>query len=166
MSIRRRFNIWLINKLRPFKHNKLKSKLFNRIPGCSIGKNSILVGPIFINGCNVNIGSNVHIGHDFKCEGNGQIAIGDCCDVGPNVTLLTGSHEIGNKNRRAGRGQTLSITIFEGCWIGANSIILGKVNSLFIGPSSVVGCASNVVKNVERDSVVAGNPATIIKKVF
>ena len=166
MAFRRRLNLWLINKIRPLKHARFKAWLFNRIPGCRIGNNSIIVGPIHLTGCSVIIGDNTFIGHDLKCEGNGNIEIGNNCDIAPNVVLLTGSHEIGDKSRRAGLGKTLSIKICDGSWIGANSVILGKENSgLFIGPSSVVGCMSNVIKSVKPNCLVAGNPSAIIKEL-
>ena len=159
----KRFLLWFINHLQPFKWNKLKAFLFNRIPGCSIGKNSIIVGPLFLNGCTLNIGDNSHIGRNLSCEGNGKIFIGNNCDLGPNITMLTGSHIIGGSDRRAGEGQTLSINIEDGCWLGANSVFLGKKETLKVGPSSVVGCASNVVGHVKQNVLVAGNPAKIIK---
>ena len=166
MSIRKRFNLWLINKMRPFKYTKLKIKLFNKIPGCHIGNNSVIVGPIYLTGCTLIIGDNTYIGHDLKCEGNGKIEIGSNCDVAPNVTFLTGTHQIGDNSRRGGKGRTLGIKIFDGCWIGANSVILGKEKEgLLIGPSSVVGCMSNVINNIEPNVVVGGNPAKIIKRI-
>ena len=67
---------------------------------------------------------------------------------------------------RGGKGKTLQIRIFDGCWVGANSVFLGKVNhGLEVGPSSVIGCMSNVIKNVEPNVIVAGNPAKIIKRI-
>lgn len=164
-GFKKRFNLWFINKLRPFKHTKLKARLFNRIPGCHIGKSSTIVGPIFITGCSVTIGDNVHIGHDFRCEGNGFVDIGNNCDVAPNVTFLTGSHDIGDMHRRAGKGKTLKIRVLDGCWIGANSVILGKEETLSIGPSSVIGCASNVIRDVDSNVLVAGNPTKVIRKI-
>lgn len=164
-GFKKRFYLWRINRMRPFKHSKLKAKLFNRIPGCSIGNNSIIVGPIHLTGCTLKIGDNVHVGHDLRCEGNGFIEIGNNCDIAPNVTLLTGSHEIGDSTRRAGKGKTLSINIKDGCWIGANSVVLGITDTLTIGPSSIVGCMSNVIKPVKENVMVGGNPAKIIKEI-
>ena len=164
-GLKKRYYLWRINRLRPFKHTHLKSKLFNKIPGCSIGKNSTIVGPIYLNGTSLTIGDDCFIGHDLKCEGNGSIQIGNRCDIAPNVTFLTGSHEIGNKERRAGFGKTLKIIIADSCWIGANTIILGKEDGLVVNESSVVGCASNVLNNVESSTLVAGNPARLIKKL-
>lgn len=45
-------------------------------------------------------------------------------------------------------------------WIGAGAIILAGVS---IGDNSVIGAGSVVTKNVEADTVVAGNPAREIR---
>ena len=52
------------------------------------------------------------------------------------------------------------ITIENNCWIGEKSIILQGVT---IGQWSIVGAGSVVTKNVPPFSIVAGNPAKIIK---
>ena len=48
------------------------------------------------------------------------------------------------------------IVIKDNCFVGMNSIILPSVT---IGPNSIVAAGSIVTKNVEPDTVVAGNPA-------
>ncbi len=52
------------------------------------------------------------------------------------------------------------IIVEEGAWIGANSIITAGVK---IGKHSIIGGGSVVTRNVPPFSVVAGNPAKIIK---
>lgn len=54
-----------------------------------------------------------------------------------------------------------SIVVEENAWIGGNAIILPGVT---IGKGAVVGAGSIVTKNVPSWTVVAGNPAKIIKK--
>lgn len=163
MAIRRKLFIKIINSLTPFKYNRFKSWLFNKIPGCSIGKDSIIVGPIYITGCNVSIGAKTFIGRDLNCDGNGNIKICDNVDVAPHVCFLTGSHEIGDKNRRAGKGITGDIRVGNGVWIGANSTLLTKNGLLEVGDGSIVGCCSNVICNVKENSLVGGNPAKVKK---
>ncbi len=53
------------------------------------------------------------------------------------------------------------ITIADECWIGANCVITAGVN---IGKHSVVAGGSVVVKDVPAYSIVAGNPARVIKQ--
>lgn len=54
------------------------------------------------------------------------------------------------------------ITICEGAWIGAHSIILKGVT---IGKRSVVGAGSVVTHDIPDDEVWAGNPARFIRKL-
>ncbi|MGU3432746.1 acyltransferase [Actinomycetes bacterium M1A6_2h] len=58
------------------------------------------------------------------------------------------------------RGLYLDTEIGENCFIGGNSIILPGVK---IGNGCVVGAGSVVVRDVESGSIVAGNPAKVIK---
>ncbi|MFY0255816.1 acyltransferase [Chitinophaga sp. 30R24] len=53
------------------------------------------------------------------------------------------------------------IQIDDDCWIGANSVITAGVH---IGKHSVVAGGSVVTKNVPPYSVVAGNPAKVIRR--
>jgi acetyltransferase-like isoleucine patch superfamily enzyme len=54
------------------------------------------------------------------------------------------------------------IVLKRNCWIGANSVILSGVT---VGVNSVVAAGSVVTKDVPDDTVVAGVPARVIKKV-
>lgn len=56
------------------------------------------------------------------------------------------------------------LTIEDDVWIGHNAIVLPSVN--FIGRGAIIGAGSVVTKNVERYSVVAGNPAKQLRKRF
>ena len=54
------------------------------------------------------------------------------------------------------------VKIQHGAWIGARSIILKGVS---IGPGAVVGMGSVVTRDVPARTVVAGNPAKIIREI-
>lgn len=55
------------------------------------------------------------------------------------------------------------ITIDKGAWLGARAIILKGVN---IGEGAIVGAGSVVTKDVPDWTVVAGNPARIVRKIL
>lgn len=55
-----------------------------------------------------------------------------------------------------------SVILKNGCWIGANSIILPGVS---IGVNSVVGAGSIVTKSIPDNVVAVGSPARILKKL-
>ncbi|WP_017305371.1 acyltransferase [Spirulina subsalsa] len=56
-------------------------------------------------------------------------------------------------------GQLRRVVISDDCWIGANAIILND-----LGTGSIVGAGAVVTKPVEPYTIVAGNPATVIRR--
>jgi acetyltransferase-like isoleucine patch superfamily enzyme len=56
------------------------------------------------------------------------------------------------------------ILIEEGCWIGFGTIIVCEQGELIIGKNSVVGANSVVTRSIPPYSVVAGDPAIIVKQ--
>lgn len=86
------------------------------------------------------------------------ISIGDRCDIGPFVRILTGGHEIGSRARRAGRGTAKPVTVGDGCWIGANTLILGGVT---IGAGTIVAAGSVVAGDLPDNCLAAGVPAKV-----
>lgn len=53
-------------------------------------------------------------------------------------------------------------TIGNNVIIGANATIIGGIS---IGDNSIIGAGAVVVKDVQQNTIVAGNPAKIIRKV-
>lgn len=137
-----------------------KRKLLNAA-GCKIGEGTKVVGPIFNTG-RLDIGCNCWIGANFVVHGNGAVTLGDNIDVGPDVTFLTGTHQIGSSKRRAGEGYNCDITIGTGCWLGGKSTF---VNSIQIGEGSVVAAGALVCKTITSNSLVGGVPAKVIKEL-
>lgn len=140
---------------------EIKWFLLNQCEGISIGKNNKVVAPIYIPiYSNLEIGDNTWVGKNFSLEGNGTVIIGNQCDLGPDVTCVTGSHRIGSKDRRAGVGYNGTVDIGDGTWIGTKAVLL--VNNR-IGKGCVVGAASVVTKDIEDNGVYAGCPAKLIR---
>lgn len=111
----------------------------------------------------IEIGSNTWIGpncHIYTAEDKG-VHIGSNCDIAPEVTFICGSHELGNKERRAGKGIAHSIAVGDGTWICAKSTILCDK----IAESSIIGACSVVLNDVPPGVLFAGNPA-IEKKQY
>jgi maltose O-acetyltransferase len=110
------------------------------------------------------IGSNVFFNNSctFLCE-NSSINIGDDCLIGPCCEFLDSNfHPLAPLERRAGTHTAKSITLENNVFLGANVIILKGVT---IGENSVVGANSVVINDVPKNTIVAGNPAKIIKSL-
>lgn len=137
-----------------------KRKLLNSL-GYHIGEETKVVGPLFCT-AQLTVGERCWIGKNLHIHGNGIVTIGDNCDVAPEVVFITGGHEIGAHDRRAGKGISYSIHIGNGTWVGARSTILRDIT---IGAGCVIASCSCVVKNVEDDLLVAGTPARTIRRL-
>jgi maltose O-acetyltransferase len=89
----------------------------------------------------------------------GHIRIGNDVTLGPNVTIL--AHDASTK-RALGMVRIAKVSIGDRVFIGAGSIILPGVS---IGNDAIIGAGSVVSRDVPDDSLVTGNPATIIGSV-
>lgn len=84
--------------------------------------------------------------------------------VGPNCSFFSGTHPLDPHIRNGTRGPETGkpITIGEDCWLGGNVIVLPGIT---IGKGSTVGAGSVVTKDVEPYTLVAGNPARVLRKI-
>lgn len=138
-----------------------KRRILNAI-GFDLGEGTKVVGPLFCTGMLIT-GKNCWIGRNLTIHGDGQVIIGSCCDLGPDVTILTGGHTIGGPERRAGKGQTCPVRIGDGCWIGARSTLLGGTT---LGTGSVIGACACVTKDVPANTLFCGVPARQIRVLY
>lgn len=106
------------------------------------------------------IGDNVDMNHNVEIRS--ETIIGNNVGIGPNTVLISDTHELGNEKKRAGKPVSKKIVIEDGCWIGANVIILGGVT---IGAGSVIAAGSVVATNVRPNSLVSGDRAKEIREL-
>ena len=139
-----------------------------------IGDRSIFEGRIMAdrNGASVIIGKNTFVGGStFVCAD--RIEVGDDVLISWGCTIVDhNSHAIDWSQRSndvnnwyEGRKdwthvKIRPIKICDRVWIGFNAIILSGVT---IGEDAVIGCGSVVTKDVAPHTIVAGNPARIIR---
>lgn len=93
----------------------------------------------------------------------GPVTIGNDVMLAQNIVIsgLNHGYEDITKSIRAHQTITKPIFIDDEAWIGANSVITSGVS---IGKHSVVAAGSIVTKNVPPYTIVAGNPARILKQ--
>ena len=135
-----------------------------------LNENVTLAGPItFHYGRHTKIGKNTFINFNFTCQDDAEVTIGECCDFGPNVTIVTPMHPLLLSERRKlmcpdGVARRLCyaepVRIGNGCWICANATILPGVT---IGDGCVIGAGSVVSKSIPANSLAAGNPCRVIR---
>lgn len=127
----------------------------------------------FMKGAHLRIGKDAHfsVGHDSSFASNTNIcchksiSIGAYSHFGWDVTCLdTDFHKIWDIYAKRYMNTTQKITIGEYCWIGAKSMIL-KGTKL---PDHTTVSAGSIVKGhfTERNTIVSGNPATIVAEGY
>jgi len=140
-------------------------RLALRIAGINICSDVKINGHTWFYGPgNVIIGDRTWIGPGcrFYSTFGATIKIGADCDIGPEVSFITGSHDFGSSMRRAGQGYARDIIIGDGTWIGARVTVLCDVT---IGAGSFVAAGGVVNTNLPSNSLAAGIPAKV-KRIF
>jgi UDP-2-acetamido-3-amino-2,3-dideoxy-glucuronate N-acetyltransferase len=131
--------------------------------GCIIDDNT-KVGAFVEIQKNVTIGKNCKISsHSFLCEG---VKIEDNVFIGHGVMFI--NDQFPRATKSDGSQQTdqdwvvVKTVVRKGASIGSNATILCGVE---IGENALIGAGAVVTKNVEANTVVAGNPARLLKKI-
>lgn len=134
--------------------------LFSELIGKPVDEGFMLFPPFTTDcGKNINLGKNVFINSGCRFQDQGGIFIGDDVLVGHNVIIATLNHGFKPENRAD--LIPAPVRIGNKAWIGSGSIILPGIT---IGENAVVAAGSVVAKDVPANTVVAGNPARILRE--
>ena len=133
-------------------------KLFLRHSRVSYGQ-YIWVGRSFrlVSKGKLRLGNRCAIGAYSRIENGGPIEIGDDFLGASGLTLVSGAHDNSSLQPASGR-----ITIGDRVWCGVNVTILTNVT---IGDDVIVGAGSVVTKDIPSNSIAAGVPAKVIKRL-
>jgi len=117
--------------------------------------------------CGFEVGQDVYIAQDliiasFISDRSCHLIIKDRVSISPRVTLLLSSDANWSKLMDTREVIAGTVTLEEDCWIGAGAIIYPNI---IIGARSIVGAGAVVTKNFPPDTVVAGVPAKVIRKL-
>lgn len=106
---------------------------------------------------NLEIGANTTLGPKVDCYNQGKISIGAHTVISQKSYLCASSHEYTKSDFPL---VLKPITIGCGVWVAAGAFVGPGV---IIGDAAVIAARAVVVKNVEGNSIVGGNPAKFIK---
>ncbi|MGW3624375.1 sugar O-acetyltransferase [Streptomyces sp. NPDC000880] len=108
----------------------------------------------------ISIGDRTFINFNAVFLDAAPITVGSDVQIGPNVQLLTPTHELDTERRRAGWEKASPITIGDNVWLGGGVIVCPGVT---IGENTVVGAGSVVTKDLPAGVLAVGNPARVIR---
>ena len=107
---------------------------------------------------NLEMGANSSLGPNVDCYNQGRISIGANTVISQKTYLCASTHDYTKKDFPL---ILKPIKIGNGVWIAADAFVGPGVT---IGSDVVIAARSVVIKNVEENSILGGNPATFIKQ--
>ncbi|MHA5054381.1 sugar O-acetyltransferase [Streptomyces sp. SD15] len=128
----------------------------------SVGEGVDVRPPLYVDyGTNITIGARTFVNYNLTALDVARITIGEDCQIGPNVQLLTPTHPVEPEPRRDKLEAARPITIGDNVWLGGGAIVCPGVT---IGDNAVIGAGAVVTKDVPANVVAVGNPARPVRK--
>jgi acetyltransferase-like isoleucine patch superfamily enzyme len=146
--------------LPPRTGGELRARLL-RLAGFAIGAGTRVEGDLKVSGpwgvlSRLRVGQDCNIGAECVLDLSEMLVIGDRVTIEPGVMILTSTHELDFPQHRAGKVIVNPVSIGDGAWLRARSIVLPGVK---IGAGAVVEAGAVVNKDVEPNARVGGIPA-------
>lgn len=136
------------------------------------GEGGFIQGPIaFHYGKHTKIGKKFFGNFNLTIQDDAEVTIGDNCNFGPNVTIVTPIHPMLPDERRemlAPNGEkkrfcyAKPVHIGNDCWFGASVTVCPGVT---IGDNCVIGAGSVVTRDIPPNSFAAGVPCRVIREI-
>jgi len=131
-----------------------------RLGGVKIGKLVYGLDRCYFGSRRISIGSGCYVNSGCWFEGAGKIEIEPDCMLGPQVMILTSTHEIDDGGRIARRSRFQPVRIERGSWLGARAMVLPGVT---IGAGAIIAAGAVVTKDCEPGGLYAGVPARRVR---
>ena len=113
-------------------------------------------------GVNIKMGKNVFVNTNCYFMDCADIVIGDNVFIGPFCGFYTDNHPMDFASRNTGLERAQTITVGDNCWFGANVSVMPGVT---IGSGCVIAAGSVVTQDIPDNSMAAGVPAKVMKKI-
>lgn len=113
-------------------------------------------------GYNIEIGENFYMNVNCVILDGAKVTFGDNVFIAPGCGFYTAGHPLDVEQRNKGLEYARPITVGNNVWIGAQACLLPGVT---IGDNCVIGAGSVVTKDIPANSVAAGNPCRVIRKL-
>jgi maltose O-acetyltransferase len=128
-----------------------------------LGEGTVIEPPFACDyGYNIHAGRNLFMNYGCVVLDCAPVRIGDDVQIGPAVQIYTAAHPLDPALRKAGFETARPVHIGDDAWIGGGAILLPGIA---IGKGAVVGAGSVVTRDVPTGTVVAGNPARVLRSV-
>lgn len=128
-----------------------------------VGEGVVVKPPLFVDyGENIRIGARTFVNYNLTALDVAPITIGEDCQFGPGVQLLTPTHPVEPEPRRDKLEAAKPITIGDNVWLGGGVVVCPGVT---IGDNSVIGAGAVVTRDVPANVVAVGNPARVVREI-
>lgn len=139
----------------PLTHFRVRTLAFI-VLGLQVAPRSRVFAGVTIRTSKLRIGQRSTVNSGTFIDNRALVTIGDRVGIGPNVSILTGSHAYDDPNCRAGLGMLQAVVIEDGVWVGCNAAILPGVT---IARGCVIASGAVVTKDTEPHGLYVGVPA-------
>ena len=127
------------------------------------GQNFLIEQPFMCDyGYNIEIGENFYSNHNLIILDCARVTFGNNVFLGPNCAFYTAGHPLDFQTRNNGLEFAYPIKIGNNVWFGGNVVVLPNVT---VGNNVVAAAGAVITKDVPDNSLVAGVPAKVVKKL-
>lgn len=136
------------------------------------GEGGFIQGPIYFHyGKHTKIGRNFFANFNLTIQDDAEVTIGDNCNFGSNVTIVTPIHPMLPDERNlmlTSEGEKKSLCyakpvhIGNNCWFGTSVTVCSGV---IIGDNCVIGAGSVVTRDIPPNTFAAGVPCKVIREL-